>query len=255
MSHGLFCRCPWNIAFVLLSMEGLRALRFDQKYLNFCSKDERISYGFGMTWGWVINDRIFIFGWTNPLSWYLFLQYAICNYKDTYISIHISGQYCLFILRAHSSSTLNSQACYSRIDSVWVLMYLSFISCKKNHSESDSSDIVSLGLYCLLWCGLELFIFIVLFIVIWCEQAFTLKNKGSYWHLWFHDEPLTSMETFHWTKHSILFFFFFFWGGGGIINMFFTLRKKWFFLKTVLSNVLHGTLCHHVKTLFRFFLF
>ncbi len=25
------------------------------------------SYGFGMTWGWVINDRIFIFGWTIPL--------------------------------------------------------------------------------------------------------------------------------------------------------------------------------------------
>ncbi len=24
--------------------------------------------GFWMTWGWVINDRIFIFGWTNPLT-------------------------------------------------------------------------------------------------------------------------------------------------------------------------------------------
>ncbi len=125
---------------------GTGHLRFHQKYLNLCSKDERRSYGFGMTWGWVINDRIFIFGWTNTLSWYLFLQYAICslpwhplrpvhtknvNYKDSYISIHISGQYRLFILCAHSSATLNSQACYSRIYFVWVLMYLSFISCKK----------------------------------------------------------------------------------------------------------------------------
>ncbi len=36
-------------------------------YLNLCSEDERRSYRFGTTGGWVINDRIFIFGWTNPL--------------------------------------------------------------------------------------------------------------------------------------------------------------------------------------------
>ncbi len=41
---------------------------FHQKYLNLCSEDEWRSYGFGTTWGWVINDRIFIFGWTIPLS-------------------------------------------------------------------------------------------------------------------------------------------------------------------------------------------
>ncbi len=73
MSHGLFYRCPYyvsgpgNIAVALLSTEGQRALRFDQKYLNLCSEDERRSYGFGTTWGWVINDRIFIFRWTIPL--------------------------------------------------------------------------------------------------------------------------------------------------------------------------------------------
>ncbi len=44
------------------------------KYLNLCSEDERRSYGFGTTRGWVINDRIFIFGWTIPLS--------IQNYSD-----------------------------------------------------------------------------------------------------------------------------------------------------------------------------
>ncbi len=49
------CCCLWRNFF------------FKQKYLNLCSNDERRSYGFGTTSGWVINDIIFIFGWTNPL--------------------------------------------------------------------------------------------------------------------------------------------------------------------------------------------
>ncbi len=53
-----------NVVVVLLSMQGQRALGFHQKYLNLCSKHEQKSYGFGTTWGWVINDRIFIF-WVN----------------------------------------------------------------------------------------------------------------------------------------------------------------------------------------------
>ncbi len=71
MSHGRFYRCPCyvsgfgNILVTLLSMQGQRALRFHQKYLNLCSEDEWRSYGFGTTWGWVINDRIFIFGRTT----------------------------------------------------------------------------------------------------------------------------------------------------------------------------------------------
>ncbi len=74
MSHGLFYRCPCfvsrtgNITVALPSMQDLRALRFNQKCLNLCSNNERKSYGFGTTWGWVIKDRIFIFGWTNPLN-------------------------------------------------------------------------------------------------------------------------------------------------------------------------------------------
>ncbi len=48
--------------------QGQSALRIHQKYLNLCSEDEQRHYGFGTTWGWVINDRIFIFGWTIPLS-------------------------------------------------------------------------------------------------------------------------------------------------------------------------------------------
>ncbi len=55
MSHGLFYQCPYyvsgsgNISVVLLSIQGQRALKFHQKYLNLCSEDERRSYGFGMT--------------------------------------------------------------------------------------------------------------------------------------------------------------------------------------------------------------
>ncbi len=57
-----------NMVVALLSMQGQKALGFHPKYLNLCSEDELRSYRFGRTWGWVINDRIFIFGWTIPLT-------------------------------------------------------------------------------------------------------------------------------------------------------------------------------------------
>ncbi len=38
------------------------------EYLPLCSVEQRHSYRFGTTWGWVNDDRIFIFGWTIPLS-------------------------------------------------------------------------------------------------------------------------------------------------------------------------------------------
>ncbi len=67
MSHGLLCRSSWYFSGPWsckdpCCLEGQRALRFKQNYLNLCSEDERRSYGFGTTSGWVINDRIFIFG-------------------------------------------------------------------------------------------------------------------------------------------------------------------------------------------------
>ncbi len=37
------------------------------KYLPLCLAEQRNSYRFGTTWGWVNDDRIFIFGWTIPL--------------------------------------------------------------------------------------------------------------------------------------------------------------------------------------------
>ncbi len=38
-----------------------------RRWMKFYEFVLRESYEFGTTWGWVINDRIFIFGWTIPL--------------------------------------------------------------------------------------------------------------------------------------------------------------------------------------------
>ncbi len=38
-----------NISVSLLTMAGQKALGFHQKYLNLCSKDEQMSFGFGKT--------------------------------------------------------------------------------------------------------------------------------------------------------------------------------------------------------------
>ncbi len=66
--HSLLPFWALNVVVVLLSMEGQKTLGFYQKYLNLCSEGERRSYGFGTTWGWVINDWVFIFVWTMPLK-------------------------------------------------------------------------------------------------------------------------------------------------------------------------------------------
>ncbi len=52
-----------NVSVTLLSKQGQKPLGVHQKFLNLCSEDERRSYGFGTTWGWVINDSILILGW------------------------------------------------------------------------------------------------------------------------------------------------------------------------------------------------
>ncbi len=44
---------------ILAVYESQRALGFHQKYLNLCSEDERRSYGFGTTWGWVLGKDTF----------------------------------------------------------------------------------------------------------------------------------------------------------------------------------------------------
>ncbi len=75
-----------NVVVVLLSMEGQKALGVHQKHLNLCSEEKLRSNTFRKTWGWVINDRIFIFGWTILLmSYEAFLCTKYCiTVKNTY---------------------------------------------------------------------------------------------------------------------------------------------------------------------------
>ncbi len=56
MSLLPFCALKMVVAW--LSMQGQRAVRFHQKYLNLCSEDERRSYGFGTTGRIGTNDDV-----------------------------------------------------------------------------------------------------------------------------------------------------------------------------------------------------
>ncbi len=38
-----------NVVVSLVSLQGKKALRFHKKYINLCSEDEQMSYGFGTT--------------------------------------------------------------------------------------------------------------------------------------------------------------------------------------------------------------
>ncbi len=42
--------------------------KLSSEYLPLCSAEQRHSYRFRTTWEWVNDDRIFIFGWTIPLT-------------------------------------------------------------------------------------------------------------------------------------------------------------------------------------------
>ncbi len=42
--------------------------KLSSKYLPLCLAEHRNSYRFGTTWGWVNDDKFFIFGWTIPLN-------------------------------------------------------------------------------------------------------------------------------------------------------------------------------------------
>ncbi len=91
-SLSTWCPCYifWTLIVVifLLSIEGQRALRFNQNHLNLCSEDVRRSYGF-RTWGWVNNDRIFIFGWTKPLMWRDVTDHGSFGARDPIISFSL----------------------------------------------------------------------------------------------------------------------------------------------------------------------
>ncbi len=67
------------------------------KYLPLCSAEQRHSYRFGTTWGWVNDDTIFIFEWTIPLKgnalgwWYTGQLFEQC-FRATLGNIGVNGQ-------------------------------------------------------------------------------------------------------------------------------------------------------------------
>ncbi len=63
----LLCFWTWEHFSCVAVYGGSESSQISSKHLNLCPEDERRSHGFGTTWGRVINDRIIILGWTNPL--------------------------------------------------------------------------------------------------------------------------------------------------------------------------------------------
>ncbi len=78
---------PWTYQLCYCLWEGQKALKFHHNYLNLCSEDEWRSYRLRVTWGWVINDRIFIFGWTNP---FISAPLVSANTIIAHLSFHLS---------------------------------------------------------------------------------------------------------------------------------------------------------------------
>ncbi len=77
------------------------------KYLLLCLTEERNSYRFGMTWGWISDDRISIFGWTTLFSEHSAndaLSYFTHKWKlFHYLLFLMSFQTCMtFIFRPHN---------------------------------------------------------------------------------------------------------------------------------------------------------
>ncbi len=59
--------------FVILEFDGSSAhwlSLYWKEWPAYSSKQERHSYKFGVTWGWVNDDRIVIFGWTIHLKYF-----------------------------------------------------------------------------------------------------------------------------------------------------------------------------------------
>ncbi len=74
--------------------------KLSSKYLPLCSAEQRNSYRFGTTWGWVNDDRIFIFGWTIPLSRHFGDLYftGVIIFQPTFYfySLHFHAIICTF---------------------------------------------------------------------------------------------------------------------------------------------------------------
>lgn len=68
-------------------MEEPKSLKFLLNYLHLC-EDEHKSYGFGSTWGCVI-DHFFLFGWTIPLMVVTLMCGCSRSFLPLYSSLYI----------------------------------------------------------------------------------------------------------------------------------------------------------------------
>ncbi len=70
ISQMLSVAIDFHSIFSYMEVNGCSQLfsyQCSSKHLLLCSTEEKNSYRFGETWGWVNDDRLFIFGWTVPL--------------------------------------------------------------------------------------------------------------------------------------------------------------------------------------------
>ncbi len=55
------------------------------EYLPLCSAEQRHSYRIGNTWGWVNDDRIFLFLVNYPFNT---VYNTVTHFPDSYMNIH-----------------------------------------------------------------------------------------------------------------------------------------------------------------------
>ncbi len=72
------------------------------KYLPLCSEQTH-SYRFGTTWGWVNDDRSFIFEWTIPLSLKFHAYYSFC--------FQLLSKLCLFFSKLYTNPRIAHRKC------------------------------------------------------------------------------------------------------------------------------------------------
>ncbi len=101
-----------------------------------------IAYRFGTTWGWVINDRILILGWTNPVTLAL-LSLIVCScyvshiirsaLEEVSVHCHVFNEYCIPALQENTLFLyyLALAVFYGSLESMSVLPSL-FISLWEN---------------------------------------------------------------------------------------------------------------------------
>ncbi len=101
--------------------------KLSSEYLPLCSAEQRHSYRFGTTWGWVNDDRIFIFGWSIPLK---SMENPIKNMKTLHVCVcyqEISSR-CQQYTKAFPSFSINIQKSKKMSSDVDVTCVLSFRS-------------------------------------------------------------------------------------------------------------------------------